>query len=54
VLSQYSDPRTGTTTERLNNINLTEPPRSLFEIPPDYTIREGGVIGGIIGTPAKK
>lgn len=39
VMSTRIDPRTGTTTYRLENINLTEPPQSFFEVPADYTIR---------------
>jgi hypothetical protein len=41
VLSKHRDPRAGETTYRLTNINRSEPPRSLFEIPPDYTAEEG-------------
>jgi hypothetical protein len=41
VLSRHSDPRFGETTFRLTNINRSEPARSLFEVPSDYTIKEG-------------
>lgn len=41
VLSKHSDPRTGETTFRLTNINRSEPARTLFEVPSDYTIKEG-------------
>jgi hypothetical protein len=41
VLSKHSDPRTGETTFRLTNINRNEPARTLFEVPSDYTIKEG-------------
>lgn len=40
VMSKRSDPRQGETTYRLTNIRLAEPLRSLFEAPPDYTIKE--------------
>jgi len=40
VLSKHSDPRTGETTYKLTNISRTEPLRSLFEIPVDYTVAE--------------
>jgi hypothetical protein len=42
VLSETNDPRTGKTVMRLTNINRAEPPRSLFEVPPDYTVTQGG------------
>jgi hypothetical protein len=41
VLTKHSDPRFGETTFRLTNINRSEPARSLFEVPADYTIKEG-------------
>ena len=40
VLTRHTDPRMGETTYRLTNIVRTEPPRSLFELPPDYTVKE--------------
>ena len=41
VLSRRSDPRMGETTYKLTNIRRTEPLRSLFEAPPEYTVKEG-------------
>ena len=41
VMTRHSDPRTGETTYKLTNINRTEPAKSLFEVPSDYTIKEG-------------
>jgi hypothetical protein len=41
VMSRRSDPRMGETTFKLINLRRTEPLRSLFEAPPDYTLREG-------------
>ena len=41
VMSRHSDPRTGETTYRLTNINRAEPSKSLFEVPPGYTVSEG-------------
>jgi hypothetical protein len=41
VMTRHSDPRTGETTYRLTNINRTEPAKSMFEVPSDYTISEG-------------
>ncbi|HEV2802560.1 MAG TPA: hypothetical protein VGW12_18960 [Pyrinomonadaceae bacterium] len=40
VQTRHSDPRHGETTYNLTNINRTEPARSLFEVPGDYTITE--------------
>jgi TonB family protein len=41
VLSRHSDPRFGETTYRVTNINRGEPARPLFEVPSDYTVKEG-------------
>ena len=41
VMSKHSDPRMGDTVYRLTNINRSEPARSLFEAPADYTVAEG-------------
>jgi len=40
VLSKRRDPRSGETTYRLTNINRSDPDRSLFEVPADYTVSE--------------
>jgi len=37
VMSKRSDPRFGETVYRLTNIQRSEPPATLFEVPPDYT-----------------
>ena len=42
VLSKNSDPRMGETTYRLTNIDRSEPDPSLFQVPADYRIEEGG------------
>ena len=41
VMSRRSDPRMGDTVYRLTNINLSEPPASLFQVPAGYTVKEG-------------
>jgi hypothetical protein len=41
VMTRRSDPRMGETTYKLTNIRRTEPLRSMFEPPPDYTVKEG-------------
>jgi hypothetical protein len=40
VMSTRSDPRTGTTTYKLTNINRSEPAPTLFQVPPDYTLHD--------------
>ena len=45
IMSKHSDPRSGENTYRLTNINRAEPPHSLFEVPSDYTVEEGGPPG---------
>jgi len=41
VLIKTSDPRFGTTTTQLTNINRAEPDASLFQAPAGYTVRQG-------------
>lgn len=41
VMTRHSDPRFGETTYKLTNISRAEPAKSLFEVPSDYTIKEG-------------
>ena len=43
VMTKHSDPRSGETTYRLQNIVRAEPDRSLFTVPPDYRLRESGI-----------
>src|SRR5215813_12638188 len=40
VMTKHRDPRSGETTYRLANLSRSEPDRSLFEVPADYTVRE--------------
>ena len=42
VKSTRGDPRFGTTTYTMTNVQRTEPPASLFAVPSDYTVKEGG------------
>lgn len=42
VKSTRTDPRFGTTTYNLTNIQKAEPAASLFTIPADYTVKTGG------------
>ncbi len=43
VMTKHSDPRFGETTYRLTNISRSEPAKTLFEVPADYTIKENPV-----------
>src|SRR5207245_8591289 len=45
VKSTRTDPRFGTTTYTLSNIQRTEPAAMLFTVPPDYTVQQGGPRG---------
>jgi hypothetical protein len=42
VKSTRSDPRLGTTTYTVTNIQKTEPAATLFAVPSDYTVKPGG------------
>ena len=42
VMMKHSDPRNGENVYKLVNINRAEPAKSLFEVPSDYTVKEGG------------
>lgn len=44
VLSKHSDPRMGETVYSLTNVSRSEPSPTLFQVPPDYTIKEGPVM----------
>jgi len=54
VMTRHSDPRTGETTYKLTNINRVEPAKSLFEVPSDYTIKEGPGFGPRVAPLRKK
>ncbi len=41
VMTRHSDPRFGENSYRLTNVARTEPARTLFEVPADYTVKEG-------------
>ena len=43
VMTRYSDPRTGDSSYRLQNIVRAEPDRSLFMVPADYTVKDSGI-----------
>ena len=42
VKSTRSDPRFGTTTYTLTNVQRAEPAAAMFTVPADYTVKEGG------------
>jgi len=43
VMTRHSDPRTGDSTYRLQNIVRAEPDRSLLMVPSDYTVKDTGI-----------
>lgn len=45
VMTRHSDPRFGETTYRLTGIQRGEPNASLFQVPSDYTVKEGPGVG---------
>ena len=45
VKSTRTDPRFGTTTYALTNVQRAEPAAALFAVPSDYTVKEGGPSG---------
>jgi len=51
VMVKTTDPRFGTTTTQLTNINRSEPDSSLFTVPSDYTVTRGGQGGRGPGAP---
>ena len=54
VMTRQSDPRTGETTYKLTNINRVEPVKSLFEVPPGYTVKEGGQFTTTFAPPIQR
>ncbi|HMV51532.1 MAG TPA: energy transducer TonB, partial [Blastocatellia bacterium] len=53
VMSKRNDPTTtGETIFRMTNIRRGNPDASLFQVPSDYTVKEGGIggVGGTFGT----
>ncbi len=47
VMTRHSDPRAGEMVYRLTNISRNEPDHSLFEVPADYSIKEGPVLNNL-------
>jgi hypothetical protein len=44
VLTKTTDPMRGNSVRQLTNIQLGEPSASLFQVPPGYTLKKGGVV----------
>jgi hypothetical protein len=51
VKSTRTDPRFGTTIYTLNNLQRTEPAATLFTVPSDYTVQQGGPGRGAMHGP---
>ena len=45
VMTRHADPRFGETTYQLTNVSRDEPAQSLFEVPTNYTVKEGPTPG---------
>ncbi len=43
VMTRHTDPRSGETIYKLQNIVRAEPDRSMFTVPADYTLKESGI-----------
>jgi hypothetical protein len=54
VMNKRSDPRTGTTTYKLTNINRSEPSPLMFQVPADYTLIEPAARRTIITKPEEQ
>jgi len=54
VMTKHSDPRSGETNFQLKNINRSNPPPTLFEVPSDYTVSTGGGRGNRIVMEQRK
>jgi hypothetical protein len=52
LLTNNNDPRSGDTTRKLENIQRAEPDPSLFQIPPDYTVKDETVVKESAENPA--
>jgi len=46
VMTRHADPRSGEMVYRLTNIDRNEPAHSLFEVPPDYQLKERSAVEG--------
>jgi hypothetical protein len=46
IMTKHSDPRSGETNFALKNINRSNPPPTLFEVPSGYAVNAGGGRGG--------
>jgi hypothetical protein len=54
VMTKHSDPRFGETVYRLTNIDRNEPARALFEVPADFTIKDGPPFRWKVAPPKPK
>jgi len=52
VMTRQSDPRFGETVYRLMNIDRSEPDKSLFQVPADYTLKTSDGTSGTFMAPA--
>jgi hypothetical protein len=52
VMTKHTDPRMGESTFQMTNIQRQEPAATLFEVPADYTVKQGGERGARRAGPA--
>ncbi len=52
IMAKHNDPRFGTSSTQLSNIQLAEPPASTFQVPSDYTIEDSRVADQVSLGPA--
>ena len=52
VMTKHTDPRMGETTFQMTNIQRQEPAGTLFQVPADYTVQQGGGRGERRSRPA--
>ena len=45
VMTKHTDPRMGETTFQMTNIQRQEPAATLFQVPSDYAVKQGGMRG---------
>jgi hypothetical protein len=53
VMAKRNDPRVGSSTFNLTNINRSEPAGTLFQIPSDYTVQDAKGPGGMFPGPRR-
>ncbi len=53
IMTKRTDPRMGETVFQVNNLTRANPDASLFQVPGDYQVKEGGGRGGEVKIVSK-